>query len=77
MLDRYEILRIIENIKSPLLVIHGEKDNIINIAFGKKVFDAAPQPKEALFVPNAGHNNLFEFNVEEKLLIFLEKQKNY
>jgi hypothetical protein len=39
------------------------------------VFDAAPQPKEALFVPNAGHNNLFEFNVGEKLLIFLEKQK--
>ena len=74
-LDRYDILRIIGNIKSPLLVIHGEKDNIINISLGKKVFDAAPQPKEALFVPNAGHNNLFEFNVEEKLLNFLEKQK--
>ena len=43
----------------------------------RKLLDAAPQPKEALFVPNAGHNNLFEFNVEEKLLIFLEKQKNY
>ena len=76
-LDRYDILKEIVNIKSPLLVIHGEKDNIINISLGKKVFDAAPQPKEALFVPNAGHNNLFEFNVEEKLLIFLEKQKNY
>jgi fermentation-respiration switch protein FrsA (DUF1100 family) len=76
-LDRYDILRIIGNTKSPLLVIHGEKDNIINISLGKKVFDAAPEPKEALFVPNAGHNNLFEFNVEEKLLIFLEKQKNY
>jgi len=74
-LDRYDILTLIENIKSPLLVIHGVKDNIINIAFGKRVFDAAPQPKEALFVPNAGHNNLFEFNVGEKLLIFLEKQK--
>ena len=74
-LDRYDILRIIVKIKSPLLVIHGEKDNIINISLGKKVFDAAPQPKEALFVPNAGHNNLFEFNVEEKLLNFLEKQK--
>ena len=76
-LDRYDILRIIGKIKSPLLVIHGEKDNIINISLGKKVFDAAPQPKEALFVPNAGHNDLFEFNVAEKLLIFLEKQKNY
>ena len=74
-LDRYEILKIIDKIKSPLLVIHGEKDNIVNISLGKKVYEAAPQPKEFLFVPNAGHNNLFEFNVEEKLLIFLEKQK--
>ena len=74
-LDRYDILGIINNIKSPLMVLHGEKDNVINIEFGKKVFDAAPEPKEALFVPNAGHNNLFEFNVDEKILRFLEKQK--
>ena len=74
-LDRYDILGIINNIKSPLMVLHGEKDNVINIEFGKKVFDAASEPKEALFVPNAGHNNLFEFNVDEKILRFLEKQK--
>ena len=55
------------------MVIHGEKDNVISIEFGKKVFDAAPEPKEALFVPNAGHNNLFEFNVDEKILKFIEK----
>ena len=72
-LDRYDILKIIGDIKSPLLIIHGEKDNIINISMGKKVLDAAPQPKEALFVANAGHNNLFEFNVEEKLLFYLNK----
>ena len=76
-LDRYEILAIINNIKSPLMVIHGEKDNVISIEFGKKVFDAAPEPKEALFVPNASHNNLFEFNVDEKILGFLEKRGIY
>ena len=74
-LDRYDILGVINDIKSPLMVIHGEKDNVINIEFGKKVFDAAPEPKEALFVPNAGHNNLFEFNVDEMILRFLENQK--
>ena len=71
------IIPIINNIKSPLMVIHGEKDNIISIEFGKKVFDAAPEPKEALFVPNASHNNLFEFNVDEKILGFLEKRRIY
>ena len=76
-LDRYEILEIINNIKSPLMVIHGEQDNVISIEFGKQVFDAAPEPKEALFIPNAGHNNLFEFYADEKILVYVDKQINY
>ena len=37
-LDRFEILGIIRKIKSPLLIIHGKKDNVINIDLGKKSF---------------------------------------
>ncbi len=72
-LDRYDILSIIDKNKSPLLVIHGYKDAIINIKFGKKVFNAAPNPKEAIFVPGAGHNNLFEFDLVKKIQVFLLK----
>ncbi len=72
-LDRFEILEIIKKIKSPLLLIHGYKDNIINIKFGKKVFERAPQPKESIFILKANHNNLFEFGVIEKILRFLSK----
>jgi len=43
-LDRFDIIGIIDKIKSPLLVMHGEKDNVIKIEFGKKVFDTAPEP---------------------------------
>ncbi len=74
-LDQYNIVDIVNNVKSPLLVIHGEKDNVIDISFGKKVFKTANQPKESLFIPEAGHNNLFEFDVVKKILFFLEKQK--
>jgi len=73
-LDRFDIIGIIDKIKSPLLVMHGEKDNVINIEFGKKVFDTAPEPKEAIYIPNAGHNNLFEFNLYEKIFSFLREQ---
>jgi len=76
-LDKYNIIDIINKIKSPLLIVHGEKDNIININFGKKVFEAANQPKESLFVPEASHNNLFEFDIQKKILFFLKKQKIY
>ena len=72
-LDNFDIIGIIEKIKSPLLIIHGYKDYVINIAFGKKVFEAALKPKKALFVKNAGHNNLFEFNLVNKILNYLKK----
>ena len=72
-LDRFDILSIIKNIKSPLLVIHGEKDNIININFGKKVFESAPEPKKAIFVSDAGHNNLYEFKIYDKINHFLKE----
>ena len=72
-LDDFDNLGIIKKIKSPLLILHGYKDYVINIAFGKKVFEAALKPKKALFVQNAGHNNLFEFNLVNKILNFLDK----
>ena len=77
-LDRYDVIGRIDKIKNPLLVIHGKKDNVIKIEFGREVFNAAPEPKEALYINNAGHNNLFEFNIYEKIFRFIENQKlNY
>ena len=70
-LDRFDISSMIKKIKSPLLVIHGEKDNVISINFGKKVFKSAPEPKKAIFVGKAGHNNLYEFNILNEILNFL------
>ena len=78
-LDRFDILSIIKNIKSPLLILHGEKDNVISFDLGKKVFNAAPEPKESIFILNAGHNNLYEFNIFEKINNFLKdlNKKDY
>ena len=72
-LDRFDIIGIIKNIKSPLLVLHGEEDNVISIEFGKKIFNSAPKPKEAFYIKKADHNNLYEFNVYEKIIRFLKK----
>ena len=71
-LDRFDILSIVK-IKSPLLVIHGEKDDVISINFGKKVFKSAPEPKKAIFVSDAGHNNLYEFKIYDKIKHFLKE----
>jgi fermentation-respiration switch protein FrsA (DUF1100 family) len=43
----------------PKLVIHGEQDDIIPLALGRQVFDAAPPPKSLYVIPRANHNNTY------------------
>ena len=42
----------------PLLVIHGEHDSIVPVALGRKVFEAAREPKRWYAVPGADHNDV-------------------
>ena len=43
----------------PLLVLHGEKDEVVPFAQGRRVFDAAPGPKRFHAIPGAGHNDTY------------------
>lgn len=56
--SRYDLLERLSKIAMPILVIHGDRDTIIPIEFGRRVFEAAPQPKAFYPVPGAGHNDL-------------------
>ena len=56
--DKFPNLRHIREVKCPVLVIHGTEDEVIPLSHGQRLFDAAPQPKQALWVENAGHNDL-------------------
>jgi fermentation-respiration switch protein FrsA (DUF1100 family) len=41
----------------PLLMFHGDKDQIIPIKFGRKLFDAANEPKRFVAMPGHDHND--------------------
>ena len=58
--DRWDSLARIGAIDAPLLVVMGEQDEVIPVALGRRLYEAAPQPKSALFLPSAGHNNLWD-----------------
>lgn len=52
----------------PVLVIHGEMDEIIPVREGIDIYNAAPAiDKEILLIPGAGHNTLFSLGLEEYL----------
>lgn len=47
----------IGNYSGPLLQSHGDKDQLIPIELGRKLFDAAGGPKRFVVIPGAGHND--------------------
>lgn len=56
---RYETILKVPKLGLPLLVLHGERDSIVPIAQGRRVFEAAPGPKRFFAIPGAGHNDTY------------------
>jgi fermentation-respiration switch protein FrsA (DUF1100 family) len=52
-------LRIVR-VSAPILVLHGERDSIIPISFGERLFALAREPKCMVRFPDGGHVNLDE-----------------
>lgn len=58
MRDRFPSDRRIAALKAPLLVMHGERDAVIPIRFGRRLFGLAPEPKRFVAFPLGTHVNL-------------------
>ncbi len=56
--DRFPNLRHIRQVHAPVLVMHGTTDAVIPISHGRRLYDAASNPKQALWIEGAGHNDL-------------------
>jgi fermentation-respiration switch protein FrsA (DUF1100 family) len=50
----------IRSVHSPILVIHGDQDEVIPFELGRKLFEMAPEPKALWRVEQAGHNDILE-----------------
>ena len=55
--DKFRNIDKIGTVSCPVLVMHGMQDEIIPIDHGRRLFTAAPEPKRALWVDGAGHND--------------------
>jgi fermentation-respiration switch protein FrsA (DUF1100 family) len=48
----------INNLKSPVLIIHGTKDEVVPYTLGVKLYDACSGIKKFITIDGGGHNNL-------------------
>lgn len=56
--DAYPTLQRIRELRAPLLVVHGEGDEIVPLSQARALFEAAPEPKRLHVVAGVGHNDL-------------------
>ena len=59
MKDKYNSIEHIPRIEAPLLIIHGDLDEIIPISEGHRLFAAARGPKEMMVIKGGSHASIF------------------
>lgn len=58
--DAYPNLQRIASLRAPVLVVHGDEDEIVPVGHARALFAGAPEPKRLHIVPGAGHNDLVD-----------------
>tara|TARA_B100000029_G_scaffold241104_1_gene238344 strand:- start:1460 stop:2260 length:801 start_codon:yes stop_codon:yes gene_type:complete len=69
-LDKFDNFSKIDKIKSPLFIISGKKDEIVPHSHSQKLYMKAKEPKKNLFIDEAMHNNLYDFNIDKDVINF-------
>jgi fermentation-respiration switch protein FrsA (DUF1100 family) len=60
-------LSILKQPHPPLLLVHGEKDELISISHSEKLYEQAVGTKYLTRLPDAGHNDIYDVNYDQYL----------
>ena len=69
--DKYETIKKIRNVNSPLLVLHGKLDNIVPFSMGERLFNKANEPKFKYFVQNDDHMMRYDQKLLDEITKFI------
>ena len=70
--DKYKNYKKIQNINIPVLVMHGELDQIVPFWMGKKIYKMANQPKYSYFTKSDDHMMVYDEKLVFALKTFIE-----
>jgi len=69
--DKYETDKKINKVFSPILILHGRKDNIVPFQMGEELFKKANNPKYNYFIDNDDHMMDFNDNLVNSINKFI------
>ena len=58
--DQYRSLDRIQNIRAPLLVLHGDRDGVVPFTLGERLYHHALEPKRFVRIPGGDHGSNLE-----------------
>ena len=73
-LDKFDNFSKISKVLSPLLVISGKKDEVVPHEHSQKLYFNANEPKSSVFIDEAMHNNLYDFDIDKHVIKFTSKK---
>jgi hypothetical protein len=73
MKDKFRSDQRIGRVAAPLLVLHGERDSIVPIEFGERLFALAREPKRFVRFPQGDHVDLDDHGAAKVVKEFLAK----
>ena len=71
--DKYDSIGKIKMINTPILIMHGEKDDVVPISMGKELFEKANSPKHSYFTSEDDHMMEFNPNLLNEIKNFILK----
>jgi fermentation-respiration switch protein FrsA (DUF1100 family) len=55
--DRFSTIDAIASVRSPVLIVAGDRDRIVPLEQSRRLFERAPEPRELVVVRGADHND--------------------
>jgi len=70
--NKFDNIRRVAALRVPLLMLHGEKDEMIPLRQARAVYEAAPEPKAFHMIQGASHNDTYVVGGEGYFTIFAD-----
>jgi len=73
MQDQFRSDQWIDDVSEPVFVAHGTADTTIDVSNGERLYALAPNPYELWIVPDAGHSDLWDYGLWDRVQPFFEE----
>ncbi|NTF17206.1 alpha/beta hydrolase [Agrobacterium rubi] len=70
--ERFSNVPQIAAINAPLLILHGDEDELFPVSMAQTIFDAASKPKTIEILRGLGHNDIYPEDMQDAVVSFIE-----